>query len=121
MKYATLEYRRLHKWVQRQLGEPSECVDCGKSEEGIYHWANISGEYKQDLSDWERLCPRCHKRKDMKGRHRPLIKECLRGHELSGDNIRWRTRGEHTWRVCRKCVSVYSAQHNQRKKELQYV
>lgn len=30
-----------------------------------YEWANISGEYKRDRSDWVMLCPSCHRKIDM--------------------------------------------------------
>jgi len=55
-------YRNIHKWVVKELGQPEECVECGK--DGLtgrqIHWANLSGEYKKDISDWMRLCVRCH-------------------------------------------------------------
>jgi len=28
----------------------------------MIHWHNISGEYKRDVSDWIRLCAKCHKK-----------------------------------------------------------
>lgn len=30
-----------------------------------YEWANISGEYKRERSDWVMLCPSCHRKIDM--------------------------------------------------------
>lgn len=55
-------YHALHSWVQRQLGKPSVCENCGKDNlTGMkIHWANVSGEYKRELSDWKRLCVHCH-------------------------------------------------------------
>lgn len=57
-------YRALHKWVERELGRPTDCKNCGKL--GLtghqIHWANISGEYKRDLTDWIRLCTFCHRK-----------------------------------------------------------
>src|SRR4051812_22800066 len=52
-------YVAKHAWVQRQLGKPSLCADCGTTDAKRYEWANISGEYKRDLDDWKRLCTRC--------------------------------------------------------------
>lgn len=26
----------------------------------VYQWSNISGEYKRNLADWQRLCAKCH-------------------------------------------------------------
>jgi hypothetical protein len=58
-------YRNLHSWIERQLGKPSECKGCGITSLKRYHWANISREYKRDISDWIRLCPKCHKQYDV--------------------------------------------------------
>jgi hypothetical protein len=55
-------YSALHKWVQKELGKPHFCEGCGNRdlEHRQYHWANISGNYKRVLSDWRRLCVKCH-------------------------------------------------------------
>lgn len=54
-------YRGLHLWVQKILGTPNECSFCEKKGTGHnMHWANLSGEYKREKSDWIRLCPKCH-------------------------------------------------------------
>lgn len=52
----------LHRWVESNLGKPSTCQHCG----GVRRceWANKSGEYKRDLSDWVRLCRPCHHKYD---------------------------------------------------------
>ena len=61
-----VSYRSLHKWVERQLGKPTTCTDCGKVGYGRQiHWANVSQEYKRDVSDWMRLCAKCHKSHDL--------------------------------------------------------
>ena len=58
-------YFALHHWVNRQLGKPQECVYCGKgSGENKLQWANVSHEYKRDLSDFISLCIPCHKNYD---------------------------------------------------------
>jgi len=54
----------LHNWVARKYGKPQNCEDCGDTNKSVYHWANISGEYKRDRSDWKRLCALCHKKLD---------------------------------------------------------
>lgn len=54
-------YGQLHKWVRANLGKPSLCENCLTTSAKIYDWANISGEYLRDLSDWARLCRPCHK------------------------------------------------------------
>lgn len=60
-------YYNIHAYVKKWLGKPDTCVKCNKS--GLsghdIHWANISGEYKRDLTDWVRLCASCHKNYDL--------------------------------------------------------
>lgn len=56
-------YYTIHKWVQKIKGSPSECEDCGRTD-GRFEWANVSGQYKQDPSDWKRLCKKCHHKFD---------------------------------------------------------
>lgn len=51
-------YFSLHNWIKRQLGKPTECVNGHIAKR--YYWANISGEYKRDLSDWHELCWYCN-------------------------------------------------------------
>ncbi len=61
-------YRSLHTWVIRHLGQPDKCEDCGKDNLSghLIHWANISGKYKRNLTDWKRLCVKCHSKFDKK-------------------------------------------------------
>lgn len=53
-------YSTKHAWIRKKLGTPKECENCGITDKHMYHWANISGEYKRDVSDWARLCVSCH-------------------------------------------------------------
>lgn len=50
----------LHDWVKSRLGRPNKCEHCGTTKAKKYEWANKSHKYKRDLSDWIRLCTRCH-------------------------------------------------------------
>lgn len=56
----------LHQWVARRLGKPSFCEYCKRDDfvPHFYNWANISHDYKRDLSDWIRLCNSCNQRYD---------------------------------------------------------
>jgi hypothetical protein len=54
-----------HNWIVRRLGRPQKCEMCGTTEDRMYHWANISHQYKRDASDYIRLCVPCHKRYDL--------------------------------------------------------
>src|SRR6185312_1937249 len=46
------------------------------------HWANISGKYKRDLSDWIALCTLCHTAFDNKNKidfkEVPVIKDLIK-------------------------------------------
>jgi len=57
-------YSGVHIWINKELGKPQECEYCGTTEKRMYHWANISHEYKRDVSDWARLCVPCHSKYD---------------------------------------------------------
>lgn len=54
-----------HNWIVRRLGKPQKCEHCGTTKKRMYHWSNISGEYKRDVSDYQRLCVPCHKKYDL--------------------------------------------------------
>lgn len=58
-------YYALHAWVYRKLGKPTHCLAC-KIQGKKYQWANISGNYKRELSDWFSLCRPCHYQHDKK-------------------------------------------------------
>lgn len=59
-------YSAIHKWVYKYFGQPMECEQCGKTSKNYRHiqWANISGSYKRERSDWIRLCVWCHIERD---------------------------------------------------------
>jgi len=61
-----VKYRSLHSWIHRYKGKPSKCENCLKDNLSGHqiHWANISHNYKRELSDWIRLCVKCHKTYD---------------------------------------------------------
>jgi hypothetical protein len=54
-------YISLHKWVVKQLGKAIKCSNNINHKAKKFFWANISGEYKRDISDWHELCPSCNK------------------------------------------------------------
>lgn len=59
----------LHVYIHRRLPKPDKCQECKNAPP--VDLANISNEYKRDISDWEWLCRRCHMYKD--GRLKTLI------------------------------------------------
>jgi hypothetical protein len=56
-----VSYSGLHYWLERRLGKPRVCDHCGTINAKKYEWANKSGKYKRDITDWVRLCSRCHR------------------------------------------------------------
>lgn len=59
-----VKYPALHTWMITNYGRPNECEFCGSTDRKMYHWANKTGMYKRDRSDWLRLCVPCHKKYD---------------------------------------------------------
>ena len=54
-------YAAVHDWITRYHGQPAICDFCGTNDPSKrYEWANISGEYRRDRSDYHRLCKKCH-------------------------------------------------------------
>lgn len=54
--------RSLHYWIRSRKHKPDVCEICHEKEP--YDVANISGEYKRDVNDYEWLCRKCHVIKD---------------------------------------------------------
>ena len=61
-KWQDVWYYALHSWVARKLWRPCECSHCWLTNLRWYkiHWANLSHNYLRDLTDWKRLCAKCH-------------------------------------------------------------
>lgn len=53
-------YDGIHGWVERKLGKPRYCEHCKKTDKKVYHWSNKTEKYLREISDWQRLCARCH-------------------------------------------------------------
>ena len=58
-------YAAKHIWINNHYGRPSFCEICKLTRKEKYEWANISGLYKRNISDWKRLCQECHKKFDL--------------------------------------------------------
>ena len=61
-----IKYRGLHRWVEKVLGKPNMCEFCSKIKERPrqIQWANLTGDYKREITDWISLCIPCHKQYD---------------------------------------------------------
>ncbi len=60
-------YRSKHARITRRFGQPQFCEKCRTKKAKRYEWANISGKYKIERSDWKRLCTKCHQKMDGHG------------------------------------------------------
>jgi len=56
-------YSSLHAWLYRHFGKAAICERCGSTVR--VEWANRSGQYLRDRSDWLTLCRPCHRRYDI--------------------------------------------------------
>jgi predicted transcriptional regulator len=64
-------YSGIHHWINKECGKPKKCEHCKSTNQRIYDWANISGDYLRDKKDWIRLCRSCHIFFDKKDRKKP--------------------------------------------------
>ena len=64
-------YNSLHRWAKRRIQKPEFCAMCNKTHP--VDLANISGEYRRDITDWWWLCRLCHMVSD--GRLENLIEK----------------------------------------------
>jgi len=55
-----VSYDLAHRRMDKTYGRPRKCDDCGTKTAKIYDWANISGKYLLNPTDWKRLCRKCH-------------------------------------------------------------
>ncbi len=55
-------YLAIHEFVHRRIKKPKWCQRCRKRP--AIDLANISQNYKRELSDWIYLCRRCHMSED---------------------------------------------------------
>lgn len=96
------EYQSVHRWIRQQRGKATACEDCARPGQKAYQWANISGEYKRDTSDWKMLCSSCHqvldKRNDV----------CVKGHDLTDAANQYVNPNKPTQVYCRKCKQEHA-------------
>jgi hypothetical protein len=95
-----------HIWVKSHYGKASKCEKCSNPNNYRYEWANISGEYKRERSDWMELCQSCHRLYD-----KP---RCKNGHEFTPENTYIRPSGH---RACRACHRVRKKIYNRKKRK----
>lgn len=68
--WTSMTYSAVHKWIRATLGPyPKKCQFCGEKGKKngrcwSIHYANKSGKYLREVTDWLRLCTRCHRKHD---------------------------------------------------------
>lgn len=110
--------KSIHQWIIRRFPKPEFCSDCKIKKP--YDLANISQEYKRDLSDWEWLCRTCHMTKDGRlnlihqsrpcsEKNKLLTSLRFKGKKQSEDWIKKRTRNKRvtTFEIAQKLRSLY--------------
>lgn len=65
-----LEYKYLHDLRIKQVGNPTKCEHCGTlgkkaGRNWNIQWANKTGKYLREHSDWIGLCSKCHRIYDL--------------------------------------------------------
>lgn len=104
-------YGALHDWIRRNYGKPNKCEnsECSYRNPKRYEWANISGKYKRDISDWKPLCSSCHRKFDWKPKN-----NCRKGHILKIVGIWIDNRGS---RICKECKRLNARKDYERHKD----
>lgn len=61
-------YKHLHVVISNMLGKPDTCEFCKKTglKGNSIQWANKTGKYLREPTDWLRLCSSCHRTYDLK-------------------------------------------------------
>ena len=69
-----INYGARHKRIDKKLGVPRYCEFCKTTNSRFFDWANVSGEYREDTTDWKRLCRKCHLRWDRKRNNKAFVR-----------------------------------------------
>lgn len=102
------KYISKHTWIHNNYGKASKCEVCNMGGKN-YEWANISGEYKRDISDYKQMCRSCHRLMDFS-----RTGMCRNGHKFTKENTYIRRNG---YKVCITCQKL-GAERFKNKKEL---
>jgi len=100
-------------WIHKHYGKANHCENPNcKHKSKIFEWANISGKYLREVSDYKQLCRSCHRILDSK---KNLRKFCKYGHEFTSSNIIIRSDG---YRKCRICKKINNEKYRLKTKQL---
>lgn len=91
-------YSSKHNWIHKYYGKANKCENhnCKIINPKRYEWANLSGKYLREVSDYRMLCVNCHRNMDRNNR-------CLKmGHELTEENTLYSPDKSRRWcKICR--------------------
>lgn len=77
-------YFSQHDWIRYHYGKANKCENKNcKNKCKYFEWANISGVYIRDISDYKKLCIVCHKEMDYFNKYG---NKCMKGHEFTPEN-----------------------------------
>ncbi len=108
-KGEAVSYGGLHDWLTENFGQPKCCEQCGTTDPNDrYEWANVSGEYRRERTDFKRLCKKCHNDHDRVNRwqvapaRRNRAMKTVNGKPVSSRFKGVRASGHGTWRATLK-------------------
>lgn len=82
------EYVMLHKWLRDNYGNASYCAKDHSHIKKQYQWANISGQYKWDISDFIPLCTSCHRKMDFTEPLRKKYRDVKLGNKYKAKSVK---------------------------------
>jgi len=75
------KYYLIHERLRRFHKKPNECSNCGVKNR-VLDWANVTGEYDENIKNYTALCRYCHGRLDSSG----AFNKCVNGHTMTKKN-----------------------------------
>lgn len=96
-------YSSKHMWIHNNIGSANKCenINCLKTSR-TYQWANISGKYLREFSDYKQLCVSCHKKMDLRKNNK-----CKNGHKRTPNNTYIRKDGVMNCRICNRNREIW--------------
>lgn len=100
-------YVAKHSWLTKHYVKGNSCEECGTKDSKRLEWANISGKYLRERSDYKVLCTSCHRKMDL------ASDTCKNGHKYTPDTLYINKQG---WRNCRKCRNASQRRYMEKKR-----
>ena len=95
-------YASIHSWIKSRYGKPTICEECGNTEN--IQWSNKDHRYSRDISTWQMLCVKCHKKYDIKTFGKDKI--CIGGRPVV----------ERISKICHYCYKTFESREKDDKK-----